>query len=106
LGPLAVELVSHPDQERSLSDFDVLMARVKVRRDPVAVRHGYQEGELAGSGGIAGGSTGGTDHCSGAGLPEDCAMAPGAARNHTEVAMRTPSRRVTTVVSSIVPLLQ
>jgi hypothetical protein len=53
LGPLGIEHVSHPDKECSLPDFYVLMARMKVRREPVTVGHRNQEGELAGAGGIA-----------------------------------------------------
>ena len=50
---LGVEPVSHPGQERSLLDLDMLIAGMKVRREPVAVRHGNLDGELAGGGGIA-----------------------------------------------------
>src|SRR5918992_5313680 len=48
-----------------------------------------------------GGNTGGTDHCSDSGSAEDCAIAPGAAKHHTEAAMRTHSRRLTKVQSFI-----
>jgi hypothetical protein len=51
-----------------------------------------------------GGSVVGNDQCSEGGSVEDCAMAPGAATNHMEAAMRTYRPRVTRLPSSMFPL--
>src|SRR6266581_4287673 len=48
-----------------------------------------------------GGSVVGNDQFSDAGSVEDCAVAPGAARNPTEAAVKTHRRRVNRVLSSI-----
>src|SRR6185436_3091662 len=39
MGLLRVDLVSHPGQQGSRPDFDVLVAGMRVRRELVAVRH-------------------------------------------------------------------
>src|SRR2546422_5030329 len=48
-----------------------------------------------------GGSVVGNDQFSDAGSVEDCAVAPGAVRSHTDAAIKTHRRRATRVLSSI-----
>src|SRR6185369_3549449 len=49
-----------------------------------------------------GGSVVGDDQFSDAASVEDCAVAPGAVRNHTEAAIETHRRRAARILSSIV----
>src|SRR5262249_26261149 len=48
-----IDLVSHPGQERSFPDDDVLIAGMIVRREPVTVRHGDLERALSRGGRIS-----------------------------------------------------